>query len=255
MMPMQAQELKLDNSKNARPLYLQIKNYIYQQIADKVYDVGSILPSELEYQKRFGVSRITVRNAINELVVEGFLERTRGKGTVVLFKKVTENISNTSSFSEEMTERGLTAHTSFVNVSLVRAGAMVGENLGVKADDFVINIQRIRGTKEYPIVYADSYFALDRNLPVDKDLYYGSMYDTVKKHCGVNWKTEIHRHSDSFEAISADHDLAKKLEINPGMPVLKRFSKTKDKEGRIFEFAICYYRGDKFSCSVAFTNE
>lgn len=251
---MQTQGIKLDNSKNSPPLYLQIKKFILSQINDKVYKVGDILPSELEYQNLFGVSRITVRNAISELVMEGYLERTRGKGTVVLSKKVTEHINHANSFSSEMAQRGLEIHTSFVSVSNVRAGSLVAENLGVKPDDFVVNIQRIRGTTEYPIAYTESYFALDRNLPVDKDLYYGSLYETIRKYCGINWKTEILRHSDTFTSILADSKLAKKLQISSGMPVLKRISKTQDRTGRIFEFAICYYPGDKYSCSIAFSD-
>ncbi len=246
------ENFELDNSKDAQPLYLQIKDYILRQINENKYKEGDILPSELEFQKQFKVSRITVRNAINELVVDELVQRARGKGTVVLPKKVTENISHTSSFSEELASRGLVAYTSSVKVSNVRAGSYVAEHLGIEPDDFVVNIQRIRGTKEYPIVYADSYFTLDRNLPVDKDLYYNSLYETIKKYCGIDWKTEILRHSDSFESILADDNLAEKLQIKPGMPVLKRVSRTKDKNGRIFEFAICYYRGDKFVCSVEF---
>lgn len=67
---MQKQNIKLDNSPNALPLYLQIKNYILNQITEKKYNVGDILPSELDFQKQFNVSRITVRNAISELVME-----------------------------------------------------------------------------------------------------------------------------------------------------------------------------------------
>ena len=249
---MQKQNIKLDNSPNALPLYLQIKNYILNQITEKKYNVGDILPSELDFQKQFTVSRITVRNAISELVMEGYLERTRVKGTVVLYRKATENISHANSFSSEMAQQGLEIHTSFVSVSNIRANSMIAENLGIQPDDFVVNIQRIRSTKEYPIAYTESYFTLERNLPVDKELYYGSLYETIKEYCGINWKTEIFRHSDTFTAILADSNLANKLQINSGMPVLKRISKTQDRDGRIFEFAICYYPGDKYSCSVAF---
>jgi len=243
---------KLADPKDAGPLYLQIREYIQRQIADKVYNIGDILPSELEYQKQFNVCRITVRNAINELVINGLVERTRGKGTVVLEKKLTENVSKITSFSQELANRGLEAHTSFVGVTIVRAGPTVSEGLGVGPDDFVLNIRRIRGTREYPIVYADSYFTLDRNLPVDKELYYGSLYTVIQEHCGINWKTELFPHSDIFEAIPADDNQAQILGIDPGMPILKRISKTKDKDGRVFEFAFCYHRGDKFSCSVVF---
>lgn len=240
----------LDHSNGALPLYLQVKDIIRKRLNHKIYDVGDILPSELSFQEEFQVSRITVRNAVNELVTEGLLERTRGKGTVVLAKKMDEQIRRTKSFTEEMRELGLTAVTRNVSVAVVQADAVIGAKLSVPVNDYVLRVERVRGAGNDTIVVLESYFALDRNLPVDKELYYSSLYDMISQYCGIDWKHELFRYSDRFEAIKPDAALASKLEIKKSDPVLKRTSQTCEAGGRIFEYTICYYRADKYSCTI-----
>ena len=240
----------LDHTNGAVPLYLQVKDIIKKRLNDKTYDVGDILPSELNFQEEFEVSRITVRNAINELVTEGLLERTRGKGTVVLAKKMDEQIRRTKSFTEEMKELGMTAVTRDTNVAIVQADPAIAEKLSVPLNEYVLRVERVRGTGSDIIVVLESYFTLDRNLPVDKELYYHSLYDMTREYCGIDWKNDLFRYSDRFEAIKSDTALAAKLGIKKSDPVLKRTSQTCEADGRIFEYTICYYRADKYSCTI-----
>ena len=244
--------IMLDNTKDALPLYLQIKMIIKKRLDDKVYEVGDILPSELEFQDEFKVSRITVRNAINELVHEGYLQRTRGKGTIVLFRKLNEKISSARSFTQEMADLGLCAVTRDVKISIIKADSFIAEHLGINTGDYALHIERIRGVEEYPIGYFDSYFSIERNLPIDKDLYYGSLYETIKNHIGIDWMVDISRFTDKFESIEADSILAERLDVKNGAPILKRTSQTVDKDGVILEFTICYYRADKYSCTITY---
>ena len=242
----------LDNKKNSQPLYIQIKNHIKGQLENKIYDVGDILPTESDYQKQFGVSRITVRNAINELVTEGYLTRTRGKGTTVSFKKLNEIICRGSNFTEEMKQFGLKAFTWAVSVSIIKSDSLISEKLGIPKGEHALKVERLRGTEEYPIVYFETYFSMEKNMPIDKDMYKGSINDTIRRYCGINWRTDLYRMSDHFEAIQADTDLAKKLDVELNTPVLKRSSQTCDKNDHVFDFTVCYYRGDKFSCTVTY---
>lgn len=242
----------LQKTKNAPPLYLQIKQIIREKLDKKDYVVGDILPSELELQSQFNVSRITVRNAINELVNEGYLERTRGKGTIVVFKKLDEHISHTRSFTEEMQHLGIDLITLSVNLSLIPASSSIADFLDISLSDYVLKIQRLRGTVNYPIGYFESYFSIEKGLPIDKDYYQGSLYQMIKDQCGIDWKTDIFRMTDHFESIAASKTLAEKLKIKKGSPVLKRLSQTCDKNHRIFEFTECYYRADKYSCTISY---
>ena len=85
----------LDRSKDSKPLYLQIKDILKHKIINNEYAVGSTIPSENELEDMFGVSRMTIRQAVNELVNEGLLrkERGRGKGTVVLSNAIADKLS------------------------------------------------------------------------------------------------------------------------------------------------------------------
>ena len=98
----------LDRSKDSKPLYLQIKDILKHKIINNEYAVGSTIPSENELEEIFGVSRMTIRQAVNELVNEGLLrkERGRGKGTVVLSNAIADKLSTVKSFTQKMQEQG-----------------------------------------------------------------------------------------------------------------------------------------------------
>lgn len=104
---------QLDFNKGAIPLYIQIKKIIKDKILSNEYAPGDAIPSEAQLQKRFGVSRITARQAIAQLETEGLVERARGKGTRVIFQnKIEEELIGIKSFTNEMLERGITPGTS-----------------------------------------------------------------------------------------------------------------------------------------------
>lgn len=171
---------------------------------------------------------------------------------MVVFQKLNETISHTRSFTEEMQSIGLTAVTKTVELSIVKADSFISQYLGVTPGCHVLRIQRLRGVAEYPIGFFDTYFSIDRNMPIDKNLYRGSLYETIKTHCGIDWKTDIFRMADHFESVRAEAEIAKKLEIKSGEPILKRISQTCDKKKQIFEFTLCYYRADKYSCTITY---
>ena len=99
---------KLDDSKGAPPLYLQISNILREKIIKQEYEYGDHIPSEKEIQELYGVSRITARQAIQELEQDDMVKRARGKGTIVTFQPCIDEYLNTiRSFTDEMKERNL----------------------------------------------------------------------------------------------------------------------------------------------------
>ena len=107
----------LDRSRDSKPLYLQIKDILKQKIINNEYAVGST-PSENELEEIFKVSRMTIRQAVNELVNEGLLrkERGRGKGTVVLSNAIADKLSTVKSFTQKMHEQGFVLKNKQINV-------------------------------------------------------------------------------------------------------------------------------------------
>src|SRR4051812_31672478 len=105
--------------------------------------IGDAIPSERKLSVDYGVSRLTVRAALEELSREGFLERRHGSGTFVSEPKIAQQLTLTS-FSEDMRRRGMVAGSRALELKAVHAGAMLGRALAVSPDARVLRIERLR---------------------------------------------------------------------------------------------------------------
>ena len=129
----------LDRSKDSKPLYLQIKDILKHKIITSEYPVGSTIPSENELEDMFSVSRMTIRQAVNELVNEGLLkkERGRGKGTIVLSNAIADKLSTVKSFTQKMSEQGLVLKNKQINISLVTPDETIKSALNLAPNEKV----------------------------------------------------------------------------------------------------------------------
>ena len=159
----------LDRSKDSKPLYLQIKDILKHKIINNEYAVGSTIPSENELEEIFGVSRMTIRQAVNELVNEGLLrkERGRGKGTVVLSNAIADKLSTVKSFTQKMQEQGYILKNKQINISLVNPDPAVVAAFNIEPTDKVWRLSRIRMVNNDIIMYSISYVPGFLDLPFD----------------------------------------------------------------------------------------
>lgn len=238
---------KLDYGKGAIPLYIQIKKIIKDKIISKEYAPGDTIPSEAQLQEMYHVSRITARQAIMDLESEGLVERARGKGTRVLFqKKIEENLVGIKSFTNEMLERGIQPGTRWAHIELVKADQHLARVFGCEYEDALYRLDRVRTGDDVPIVYFVSYFSKDRNLPLEDEKYMGSMYallDELQIHKPVKTR-------ENFRAVVARKEIAEKLDIKRGEPILIRERVSYDHEGKVLEYTISYYPGERYSYSI-----
>ena len=107
---------KLESGKGASPLYAQIKDILLSNIEEGIYK--DKIPTEKQLQELFQVSRITVRQAIDELVSDGYLVRERAKGTRIVKKKIAENLNSLCNFTNEMKKKNIK------KVLLIATGAL-----------------------------------------------------------------------------------------------------------------------------------
>lgn len=237
----------LDFEKGAVPLYVQIKKILKDKILSKEYAPGDSIPSEAQLQAMYHVSRITARQAIAQLESEGLVERARGKGTRVIFqKKIEENLKGIKSFTNEMLERGIQPGTRYAHIDLVKADKHVAQIFECPLGADVYRLDRIRTGDDVPIVYFISYFSRDRNLPLDDSRYQGSMYALLED-LKINKPV---RTKENFKAVVAKKDLAEKLEIEKGAPILVRERVSYDEAGNVLEYTISYYPGERYSYSL-----
>lgn len=236
--------MQLDNSKEAPPLYVQLKEILKEKIESGEYAPGDVIPSEAELQKYYQVSRITVRQALKELVLEGYLSRQRGKGTIVL-KRIEENLFFIKSFTNEMKERGLQPGTIFMDLTMEKADKKIAKELEVKEGEPVCKLFRVRSANGVPIVVFVTYLHKDVNLSLEKIREHDSLYQVFKLENKL-----IKKVKEYIEADIADRFLSKHLKVKVGDPILKRIRTSYDQNLRPLEYTECFYNAKLYRYKI-----
>ncbi len=192
------------------------------------------------------VSRITVRQAIQELENENYVQGVRGVGTMVTYGKIDENLKNLVSFTDEMKRHGKVMKTSYCDMALVQADEKTALQFGIKPGDNCYRLVRVRSVDEDPIVYSVTFLKNTREYPLDTKCYMESLYQFLQTECGM----KVVKGMDTFEAVLATQEIGEYLNISVGSPVFKRVRKAYQENGEMEEYTICYYPGDKYKYSI-----
>jgi len=147
--------MNLDYSTGAKPLWSQVANVLREKIKNEEYEVGDILPTEMQLIKDFGVSRITMRKALDYLVNEGYIIRQRGKGTLVK-KKDDVSTSMKSSFGE-VKEKGERSKKKLLEVKMINPTKEVAELFNIERSSFVIIMKRAILVENKTVAIFDNY--------------------------------------------------------------------------------------------------
>lgn len=139
------------NQSDHVPLYFQIKNLIVEQIRQGKLTSGESLASEHALMQMFHVSRATIRQALNELEMEGLIERRQGVGTFVKAKKIEPELIRLTSFSEDMRSRGLTPGSKTLEIENILPDAKTMNYLGISARVPLWCVRRLRFANDEPI--------------------------------------------------------------------------------------------------------
>lgn len=234
------------NPKAPVPLYLQLKEAILAVLHGGGWGQDKPLPSERELSERLGISRSTVRQAIHELEIEGWLVRRQGRGTFPVQAKVEQPLVMITSFTENMRQAGIEASSRLLSASLEPASGRVAKALGLGARGVVAVITRLRLGDGVPLMLERSHinYALTPGL-LERDLS-GSLYEVLHGAYRLNFATG----QESLEAVTAEPWLAKLLGIKRGAPVLYTERTVITDNGLALEFTQRYGRADKCSFRV-----
>lgn len=234
----------LDYSKGAVPLYIQIYQDLKKKIETQVYEYGQNIPTEFELQEIYNVSRITVRQAIQALEQEGLVIRARGKGTVVAKQeKIEELLTRIKSFTEEMLDRNMIPGTKFAEIEKVEADEKLGDIFSCEVGRTLYHIKRVRTANGKAIVLFDTYIYSEKELQMENERYYGSLYQFLEQQ-GIATPVGI---EERFEAAIADEAIGDALGINIGSPVMKRVRTAFNKDLQVQEYTVSYYDGASYS--------
>jgi GntR family transcriptional regulator len=231
---------------NASPLYVQVYDQLCQLLEQEDLQAGDLFPGELDLVKQFGVSRITVRRAISELVRERRLVRYAGRGTFVAQPKIERELVDVASFSARMHAVGLHAGARVLEVKTLPATPRLSNELDVPLKAPILALLRLRSTNDEPIALETSFLSLDRCPNLDKaDLNNRSLYQVLESEYNLR-PVQSHK---TLEITTASLTEAQHLQVTQGAPLFLLRATVYGVDGP-FEYNKNLLRGDRFRFKV-----
>lgn len=221
-------------SRKKGPLYLQIRDIIKDRILHGIYAIETNIPSEPELESEFNVSKITVRNAIKELVQEGYLEKRSGKGTKVIQNTSTARISRGKRFTEVLVEKGHQIQKSILEINIVnnQPDTETHRLFG----DRCLRIERLYYLDNVPYIHYMHYLSEQISGTELADFKDQSLYQYLEEQ-GIILET----YRDEFKVAVVPSEVAERLEVKQDLSLLKRMRYSYDEMGHIIEYSEGYY--------------
>lgn len=240
-------------SENPVPLYLQLKELITKQIKEGILSPGEKLCSERELCELYSVSRITVRQALNELDKEGLIYRTHGKGTFVAQPKVEQELFQITPFQNSLLRKGLKPKTKLMEYLVLANSYNISQILNTPLVEQIVQLKLLGLDEETPMAYYSSFFPLELGQKMQRLAEQASLngesfttLDLYKEIPELNLGTI----SQTIEASIADNFIANILAIKKGSPIFIVESIIYTDRDEPVEKKTAIYRGDKYKFSV-----
>lgn len=226
------------------PLYHRVADALRQEIRDRGLRPGDFLSTEEALEGRFGVSRATVRRALEELVADGLVVRMPSKGTYVARPRVEVRLPLLRSFTETIVGLGMVPSSRLIGAEVGEAPDEVHVRLDLEEGEEVLRVERMRYADREPMLYLVAYLPLDVGIDPTTDLG-GSMYALLESSGHVVADAE-----HVIDADAADGGLARAFGISVGHPVLRMKCTTYDTDGRPVLYELAHCRSDLYRYSV-----
>ncbi len=235
---------KLLEKKSQSPLYQQLMSRLKNDIMAGVYPPGARIPSEQLLCDIYGVSRVTVRKAMLDLVQEGLLVRRQGKGTFVAQERIQRDLQQITSFSDACRQNGHIASARLVSAELTEATADDVEKLGLSAGNRVVEIVRLRLCDGEPVMLEINRFPSSYDFLLE-DTAEDSLYDRLMQRGCIP--------SSAVHDISLGHAtpaVARQLGCQPGDALLLLDEAVLDQHGEPLHLSRQWIRGDKYTFRI-----
>ncbi|MEH7886368.1 GntR family transcriptional regulator [Bacillus sp. JJ1609] len=228
------------------PLYKQLKDALMEYIEENLKE-GDALPIESEIEKLFGVSRITVRKTIEELVNEGVVTKTQGRGTFVQSKNIVQKAGNITSWTEEMRVKGKHTETKNMMIYEIEPSKKIAAELQLAKGEKVICLKRLRCADGEPISILINYFR-SKFTPgfMEKGLMKESLYEVLEEDYGIHLEQA---HERIKARLSTDLE-ALELGISPDSAILHITRVSYLPDGTPFEMVEMANRSDRYEYDI-----
>lgn len=221
-----------------RPVHMSIRDDLRTRLNAGEWAAGERLPSEAELAARYGVARMTVRQAIGALASEGAVVRRQGLGTFAAERRPT-GIANLLSVTEEIRQKGHEVQTKLISAAVEQPPPAAREALQIGLSAAAVTVRRVRLIDGCPIAVQYSWLPYARFAGLDANpLQDGSLYAMLEARYGVR----IVRARQAFTAEAADESDAAALELPPNEPVLRIASTMYDSSNIAVEYAMSAVR-------------
>lgn len=229
------------------PLYYQIQRALMEKIQSGALSQGDPIPSEEELSRTYQVSRMTARQALHGLKVNGFAFSEKGRGTFVTRPKLEKNVMHLQGFTEDMRQRGMTASSKLLEQSAMSPTDELRDKLRLNADDRVMCLRRLRLADGMPMALEDSYIPLQRFPGIERvDFSRHSLYATLREEYGVR----VGYADEIIEALPAMREEAELLTIPNRASILSISRIIFTTRETPIESACSRYRGDRYRALI-----
>ena len=228
------------------PLYSQVKELLRERIGRLRGGEQAQLPSERELARDLNISRMTVRQAVRDLIAEGAIYTAPGRGTFLTTGEVTQQLVGLTSFSQEMTKRGLVPSSRLLEAEAI-TDHEIAARLRLQPDEQLARIRRLRLANGEPMALETTHLPLEL-CPglLSMDLERGSLYELLQR----VFRLRFGAATQTITAEAARPATARMLALNEGDPVLVMERSSELDNGRPFEYVRSWYRADRYHFAV-----
>jgi GntR family transcriptional regulator len=230
------------------PFYFQLRKMFREEITSGRWPPGERLPSEPDICGHFQVSRTTVRQALAELEVEGFIRKDKGRGTFVAEPRSSSWLLQSShGFFDEATRHGRKVTSRVLRAEVSPLPVWATDALGLPEGEEAVSLERVRWVDDRVVMYVETHLPKRfADVVLSADLENGSLYRTLEERVGCR----VASGRRVVEATIAEDELAKLLKVASGTPLLYVEAVSSDENDLPFECYRAWHRGDRTKIEV-----
>lgn len=242
-------KMSIINKESKTPLYVQLMNILINKI-DNYMEENEQLESERDICVKYGVSRTTVRQALDELEKNKYIYKIQGKGNFVASRVVEQHLTKVSSFTQDMKKAGKTPTSKLLNFEIQEADYSISKKLKIEEKELVFKMVRLRLADEIPMIYEITYLPYERFKELNEKIIQEiPLYEAFEKKFNI----KITSAEEGIESVLTSKLESVYLGVDVGSPALK-FKRITYENKNIIEYTITIARGDKYKYRVTLTN-